>query len=118
MGFFDTYTDEGGGSFLGEAEKKALAEAKSDAAFAVKAVREGPGFKNKGRAYVLTIDLNGEERQLGGLTIGPVPSRDRMIAAMAEEFENGSDPIEGAYLYKVGQAYFIGGPGQKEVEAK
>lgn len=110
MAFKDEYQDFGGASFIGSEEKKALADDGTE--FTIKGVyfREKGGYQGKSDAYVLTLDLDDEERALSftaNLPEGGVPSRDRMLAEMVGYLDrDDAEPIE-AKLVKKGQSFLL-----------
>lgn len=108
MGFdFSKY--EGGGAYMGAAEKKAVAEA--GIPFVVKAVKEGE-YDGAPR-YVLDIvvpnpETGDDEERLLAFPIGSgVESRDRMLAALKDYLEGADAEEVKAKLDKVGRSYII-----------
>lgn len=100
---FDEF--KGGGSYLTEDEKKALASSKQ--VFAIKSVefQEGQGYEGKDR-FLVTIELADEEKLLS-FQHGSVESRDEMLAKLSKHVaENGP---EYATLKKAGRAFLFEG---------
>ncbi len=121
MGFWDTQdaVSDGKPRFLSGDEKEDLAKAGTP--FTITAVEfevgksdENPNGNKYGDRFVLTIDLDGEDRRLG-FTIGIdpqtgesyTPARDKQLADMTEYLATGEGAIDPTKLVKVGRAYFL-----------
>lgn len=110
MGFFDDRAPAtpGGLNFVSKSEKEVLKDEK--VALTVTSVGIGAGFEGRGKAYYLVVELDGEERAIGGFTIGSgVESRDALLADMAEycETEEGQSDPPVVRLEKAGRAWII-----------
>jgi len=79
MGFFDTYVDEGGGNWVGSAEKRELI---ADAT-PLPVVKVSERDSQYGPEFVLTTTIDGEQRDMS-FTKGSVQSRDRMFEALLD----------------------------------
>jgi hypothetical protein len=109
MGFWDEFTDVGGGSYISADEKAALIE--NGVTFQILGVVEEKGGKY-GDRYILKVSvanpLTGEDEDRNlGFGQGTVPSRDRMLEALTGYL--GSDDAEPVFvtLEKAGQAVLI-----------
>ena len=104
-GFFDDYDDsyEGGGAFVGAAEKAELINAGEP--FPVTGVSRQEEGKF-GPKFFVNITLDGEPRTLT-FTIGSVGSRDKMLAAMQEYLVLPESEAPICYLQKAGQAILL-----------
>ncbi len=92
MGFFDSYSDEGGGGlFLSKDEKQILIDEGVPFDIVAIDIEDDKKFEQKKR-YVLTIDLEGETRKLG-FGRGSVFSRDRLLDAMIQHFADGGASV-------------------------
>jgi hypothetical protein len=90
MGFHDSYTDGGGGNFVGKEEKEELIA--SGDTFPITQVRTGG--TQWGEKFFCTIILDDEERVMSFGKGGehPVESRDRMLSAYTAYLEEGNEP--------------------------
>ena len=103
MGFFDSYKDEGGLSYVGAEER--IVFNKNKTPFPILRVWHGEG--QYGPKYTLVIELDGEERALS-FGAGKVESRDRMLDAMIEYLDT-EDEVEfpKVVLTKVKQSWIL-----------
>ena len=107
MGFFSTYEDDGGASFIGKEEKAALVK-NGTTLHIVRAYAFTDAGEYPGPALAIVVDLDGEERTMT-FKRDSVPSRDRMINAMIEYFEAEGEAAEAVAvtLVRAGQAFLL-----------
>lgn len=111
MGFFDSYKDEGGASYITKEEKAVIAE-KGLPITVVRAwfTKDG-GYQGK-PGYKMVVEFDGEERSMS-FGAESVPSRDRLLDELIDYLdvdeeakpEDWAQPI--VSLSKAGQAYLI-----------
>lgn len=109
MGFFDTFQDIGGGSWVSSAEKAVLIE--QGIPLTITAVIEdeknkyGPRYVAK--ALVPNPETGDEEERQIGFPIGTVESRDRMLDAMQEYLQGADAEPVTVKLEKVGNSILV-----------
>lgn len=105
MGFFDSYKEEGGLSYVGAEEKAVLI--KNETPLEVQRVffSEAGQF---GPKFTMVVLLEGEERAIS-FGAGKVESRDRMLLAMSEYLDTEDEETEKPVvkLVKVKQSVLI-----------
>lgn len=101
---FEEY--KGGGAYLTEDEKKALAA--SNKVFPIQSVefQKGQGYEGRDR-FLVAIEIDGDEKLLS-FQQGAVVSRDEMLEALAKHLESSEGP-EYAKLVKAGRAFLFEG---------
>ena len=106
MGFFDTYDDGAGASFLTKEEKADFA--KDHTPFDIVSVSKSPSrFEADKIQYTIRIVTEeGDERAMGFTSPG-VESRDRLLDAMIAYIAEHPDETPSCYLEKSGRSYLI-----------
>lgn len=112
MGFFDTWEDIGGGNYIGKEEKEELIKGRIP--FPILKVQKGKNPFGEGDRYVVTTELEGEQRVLG-FNVGAAASRDRFLDAVAEYLETeGAEPVV-VIFERVGKAVLIRDPNAEPI---
>lgn len=109
MGFWDEYEDQGGLSFIKEAEKNVLISNKVELPI-YKVIRTKDRFNPPdGEQFIVVTEVDGEERALG-FKIGSVESRDRMLDSVQDYLEREDAETPVVVIKKVGQAQILVDP--------
>lgn len=111
-GFFDTFQDAGGASYIGKEEKATLIA--DSTPFPVKRVFYQATGKF-GARYVLITELDGEERALS-FGAESVESRDRMLAALIEYLSDEDAETPSVIMKRVNQSIILVDPEATEAE--
>lgn len=102
--FFDTYTDvrdDGESTFLSKEEKQLLINERIT--FPITTVSSTT--TEYGPRWVVGTEIEGEPRMIG-FSKGKVFSRDRLLAAIEKDLEDGGDPAE-VYIKQVGRSQIL-----------
>lgn len=102
MGFFDTYDDGAGLSFVGAEEKAVLIANETP----LPVHRVSKGSTKFGERFLLITEIDGEERALS-FGVGSVESRDRMFEAMMDYLTQDDAETPVVRLKKVGQSILV-----------
>ncbi len=94
----------GGGAFVSSEERKELE--KTGKTFSIKAVRFEPTGKY-GASHVLTIDLDGEERDLRAPYGSGMDSRDQTVENILGYLDAGGDPVQGVKVETAGNGWVL-----------
>ncbi len=105
MGFFDNFEDTSGASFIGKDEKEELIKD----ATVLPVLRISLGESQYGERYLVTVDLDGEERAITFNT-GSVESRDRMLAALANYLDSEDAEPVSVVVSRVGRSLILKNP--------